>query len=189
MTNLPKNIPNISTKPSKLSKIGDLHYTKRSKGKYRSAKQGLFKLTHPEKFIKVLDEHMGSSKNEGYVEYKSSLEYKAIKYADFNPLVKCWSMEPFAIPYIKPTDNKIHRYYIDLFLEFQNGEKFLIEVKSYSETIPPIKPKYMHPKAVHRYVNEMMTFRINQAKWDSAKKFAEKKGLHFAILTEKQLNF
>lgn len=181
--------PKISAKLSRLTNIDNLQYTKRSKGKYRSAKQGLFKLTHPEKFLKVLDEYMGSSQNEGYVEYKSSLEYKAIKYADYNPMIKCWSMEPFAIPYIKPTDKKVHRYYIDMFLEFVNGEKFLVEVKSYSETIPPVKPKTMHPKAVHRFVNEMMTYKINQAKWESARKFADSKGLHFAILTEKQLNF
>lgn len=161
----------------------------KAKGMYKSAKQGLFKLTHPEKFIKVLDEYMQSSKNEGYVEYKSSLEYKAIRYADFNPAVVGWSMEPFAIPYIKPTDGKVHRYYIDMFLIFKNGEKFLVEIKSYAETVEPKRPKHMTEKAAHRYLNQIMTYKTNQAKWEQARKFAEKKGLHFAVLTEKQLNF
>lgn len=162
---------------------------KKSKGMYKSAKQGLFKLTHPEKFIKVLDETMGSSKNPGYVEYKSSLEYKAIRYADFNPAVKNWSMEPFPIPYIKPTDGKVHRYFVDMFLEFQNGEKFLVEIKSYAETIEPKRPMRMTEKAAHRFLNQMMTYKTNQAKWEQARKFCDQKGLHFAILTEKQLNF
>ena len=162
---------------------------KRDKGKYRSAKQGLFKLTHPEKFIKVLDEYMGSSEHlkDGYVEFKSSLEYKAIRYCDYNPKIIHWSLEPFYIPYVKPKDHKVHRYFIDLFIEFENGVKFLVEVKSFKETIPPVKPLRITEKSLYNFYRACETYSTNKAKWESAKKFCEKRNLNFAILTEREL--
>ena len=49
--------------------------------------KGWYRLIYPEKFIKQLDEHMQSSKitKDGiFIEYKSSLELKFIKYCEMN---------------------------------------------------------------------------------------------------------
>lgn len=150
--------------------------------KYNS-KKGWYKIQNTGKFIKPLDEYMESTKklDDGiFIQYKSSLERIAFRYADINPKIKYFSIEPFFIPYVKPTDNRIHRYFIDLYLEFVTGDKFLVEVKTYQETIKPTKKS----KA---YVEQMQTFLINTCKWKSASEFARKRGMKFIILTEKEL--
>ena len=76
--------------------------------------KGWYKLQCPEKFIKPLDEFM-ESYQDGYILYKSRLEQKFMVYCDINKHVTKFSLEPFAINYIKPTDGKVHRYFIDFF--------------------------------------------------------------------------
>ena len=122
------------------------------------------------------------------VEYKSSLELKAIRYCDANPQVKKFSLEPFAIPYIKPSDGKIHRYYVDLLIKFVNGSTFIVEVKSSSETKPPRIPKQKTITSEKNYRRALQTWHINSAKWKAAKEFADLKEIKFIFLTEKELN-
>lgn len=148
--------------------------------------QGWYKILNPEKFIKPIDEHMKSYKD-GHVNFKSRLELKAIKYADFNKFVTKWSLEPFHVKYIKPTDGKVHRYFIDLFLEFQTGDKFIVEIKSKGETVPPKQPKNKTQKALLNYQRALQTFAVNEAKWKAAKQFAEDQKMKFIILTEDEL--
>jgi hypothetical protein len=38
------------------------------------------------------------------------------------------------------------------------------------------------------FITEATTYVINQAKWEAAKKYADKRGWKFTILTEKDLN-
>lgn len=154
---------------------------------YRNVKQGWYRLLNPEKFIKPIDELMKSYKD-GHVNYKSSLELKAIRYCDWNSNVNKWSLEPFAIQYLKPTTGKFHRYYIDLVIEFNNSEKFLVEVKPFSQTKAPRKPRKLTDKSKLNYARNMETWLVNQAKWTAAKQFCESNGFKFIILTEKELN-
>lgn len=157
---------------------------------YKSAKRGWYKLVNPHKLIKPLDEYMGSCKiieSSLAVEYKSSLELIAIKYCDFNKFVTKFSVEPFNIKYIKPTDNREHRYFIDLYMEFSSGDKFIVEIKSKSETIQPKKPKKLTEKNSANYQKALTTWAINNAKWKAAKEFAELNSFKFIILTEDEL--
>ena len=147
--------------------------------------KGWYRLLYPEKFIRQLDETMNSMKitKDGiFIEYKSSLELKFIKYCEMNSNITKYSLEPFPIQYIKPTDGQFHRYYIDFFVEFKNGAKFLVEIKPYSQTKKPILRK--NPT---RYKDELITYYINQAKWTAAKDFAEKRNMKFIVLTEREL--
>lgn len=153
---------------------------------YKNVKQGWYELKNPEKFTKPIDEYMKSYKD-GSVNYKSGLELKAIRYADWNKHVKKWSLEPFHVKYIKPTDGKPHRYFIDLFLEFSSGDKFIVEVKHSSEVKPPRKPSKKTDKAIMNYQTALQTYAINQAKWKAAKMFAENNKIKFIILTEEHL--
>jgi len=153
---------------------------------FKNVKSGWYRLVNPSKFIKPIDEHMKSYK-EGHVNYKSSLELSAIRYADFNKHITRWSLEPFAIKYLKPIDGKYHRYYIDLVLEFVSGDKFLVEVKSSGETKPPRKPKKKTEKALINYQKALQTYYVNKAKWEAAEEFAKNNGFRFIILTEEQL--
>ena len=80
-----------------------------------------------------------------------------------------------------------HRYYIDFYVEFKNGCKFLVEIKPYSQTKKPVLRK-SNCKAAMRYQNELITYYINQSKWKAAKEFADKRNLQFIVITEKELN-
>jgi hypothetical protein len=153
---------------------------------YGSAKQGWYKLLQLQKFIAPIDEHMKSFRD-GHVNYKSTLELNAIKYCDFNKNVQKWSLEPFPIPYLSPVDGKMHRYYIDLFMEFSSGDKFLVEVKSSGETKPPKKPKKVTDKKLVYYNKAIQTYMVNTAKWKAATIYGKDRGWKFIILTEKEL--
>lgn len=157
--------------------------------KYSSHK-GWYKVLNQGKLIKPLDEYMQSTKqknNEFYIQFKSALERIAFCYADLNPKVKRFAVEPFNIQYIKPTDNQVHRYFIDMFIEFTTGDKFMVEIKSFAETVMPVPPKVKNPKSVLNYKQQLETYIVNQAKWKAATEFAKAKGLKFIVLTEKQL--
>lgn len=157
--------------------------------KYKSHK-GWYVLQHPEKFIKPLDGYMESymyKDGVSYIQYKSMLERIAFRYADMNPKIAKFSIEPFNIKYIKPTDNKPHRYFIDMFIEFVTGEKFIVEIKSKGETQQPKKPKILNEKNAKYYKDSIITYAVNKAKWESASEFAKQKNMKFIILTEDQL--
>jgi len=152
-------------------------------------KTGWYKLVNPEKFIQPIDDHMHSfNESNMSVQYKSSLELKAIRYCDANPYVAKFSVEPYHIKYIKPTDGKIHRYFIDLFIAFTSGDKFLVEIKSKGETQPPKKPSKNTQKALMNYQKALQTYAINSAKWSAAHEFAAINKMRFIILNEDQLN-
>lgn len=145
----------------------------------RKPYQGWYKLQFPNKFRLPIDNHMKSYRN-GHVQYKSGLELKAFKYADLNPRISEWALEPFHIPYLSPLDGKMHRYFPDIWLKFETGTIFIVEIKSSSETRKP-SPK---DKA---YGRKMQTWLINQAKWQAAQTFCKQRNAQFVILTEKTL--
>lgn len=151
---------------------------------YKNVKSGWYELKNSQKFIKPIDEYMQSYKD-GHIQYKSSLEENAFRYADNNINVTKFSIEPFHIKYLKPTDRKIHRYYIDMFLEIKNELKFIVEIKSTSQTIPPKKPYKKTAKSMRNYQRALGTYMVNRAKWLAAEEFAEKNDMRFIILTEK----
>lgn len=127
-----------------------------------------------------LDETMGSTRvtsNGVYVEYKSSLEFKFIKYCEINSHVLKFALEPFPIWYVSPKDGKSHRYFIDFLVHFDTGDTVLVEIKPFSQTI--------RPKSKNPY--EWMTYAVNRAKWDAAKEFAINNGMKFIICTDKEL--
>lgn len=140
--------------------------------------QGYYKPRHPEKYI-------GDIKK---IRFMSSWELNVHKFLDNNPNILAWSSETIAIPYIKPTDGQIHKYYVDYFVRYNSraGEvvQELWEVKPKRETQPP---KLGKRKKRSTILHEQITYAINQAKWQSAALFAKKCGLKFRILTEEQI--
>lgn len=137
----------------------------------KTFKQGIYKPQNPEKYY-----HAKSRMNENsqYPVYRSSWELKFFKYCDLTPEIKAWSSEPFAVEYIHPGDNKIHRYYPDFFILY-GDRKMLIE----------IKPKCQTTAARSSYDKAQQV--INNAKWAAARALCANKGIDFVILTEKEL--
>lgn len=118
--------------------------------------------------------------------YRSSWELKCMMNFDKDPDVLEWSSETIIIPYVSPIDNKVHRYFVDFYVKRKtpNGtETSLIEVKPLRETKEPVRKK----KINKTYINEVMTWGVNQAKWEAASKFCKERNWKFVILTEKEL--
>jgi hypothetical protein len=119
--------------------------------------------------------------------YRSSWEVKFMAWADRNPNVLKWSSEETVIPYICPTDNKLHRYFVDFQIQTRNKagvlKTFLIEVKPYKQTIPPVPQQ----RVTKQYLTEVLTWGKNDAKWKAARDFCKDRGWEFVILTEKEL--
>ena len=65
-----------------------------------------------------------------------------------------------------------------------NIVKLLIEVKPYTQTIPP---KKRGRKSEQTYINELHTWQVNKDKWEQAEKFAQQNGMIFKIFDEYDL--
>ena len=140
-------------------------------------KQGFFKPQNPKKY-------MGDPTN---IVFRSGWEKRVMDWADGNSNVLRWSSEEVVIPYKSPVDNKWHRYFVDFFVEVKgfNGSvrRLLLEVKPISQTQEPKKQS----RNTKRYITEVVTYGINQAKWKAAEEYCKDKGWQFMLITEEQL--
>ena len=104
-------------------------------------------------------------------------------YCDRNDNILEWGSEEIIIPYRSPLDGRVHRYFPDFYVKV-NGNKYIVEVKPYRQTLEPKTQK----KVTKTYVNEVFTYAVNKAKWTAAEIFCKSTGLEFMIITEKELN-
>lgn len=137
------------------------------------------KLTNKGKYkVKNVEKYDGDPDT---VTFRSSWERAAFLWADKNPSVIKWNSEEVVVPYIYSLDNRPHRYFVDLYLEFTTGKPLLVEIKPRSETK---KPRKGNKKPRKRYLTEAATFVKNQNKWEAANKYAEERGWKFQIWDE-----
>jgi hypothetical protein len=119
--------------------------------------------------------------------FRSLWERGFMSFLDMHKSVTAWGSETCVIPYTYSIDMKQHRYFVDFFVEVieKTGkkQKYLIEIKPYAETQPPIQRK----KKSNRYLEEVCTYVKNQEKWKAAQEYCSKNGLKFQILTERDL--
>lgn len=136
------------------------------KGKY----SGKYAPEKPSKYI-------GDASN---IVFRSSWERRVMQWLDKSPSVTRWASEEIAIPYISPIDGEVHRYFADFFAEI-NEKRYLIEVKPSQFCQLPKK------RNSRKYLEEMKMYGVNTAKWKAAKQFAQRHGMKFIVLTEKDL--
>ena len=117
------------------------------------------------------------------VVYRSLWERNAFRWCENNNKVRAWSSEEIVVPYKCSVDKKLHRYFVDLYVEMTNGKTYLVEIKPKKETQPPKQPK----RKTKRYINEVLTFSKNQDKWEAADQYARHKGWKFQVWTEETL--
>lgn len=119
--------------------------------------------------------------------YRSSWEVKFFNWCDLNPDIIQWCSEEIVIPYFDPASNKTRRYFVDFWIKIKTAtgiKKFLIEIKPDKFTKPPVQPK----KKTKRYVEEVMQWLTNNAKWEAARKACvNSTDTEFIILTEHHL--
>ena len=142
------------------------------------------KFPTPKLFIpKNPEKYQGNHKN---IISRSSYETKFMNYVDNNQAIIKWSSEETIIPYISPVDNQTHRYFIDFKMTVRNNgvdKTYIVEIKPESQTKVPLK----NNKRNSTYINEMMTYAVNEAKWNSAIRYAKDRNYEFIIITEKHL--
>ena len=119
--------------------------------------------------------------------YRSLWERKFMVYCDANENIIEWGSEEFFIPYRSPIDGRVHRYFPDFYVKVRTNEgklkKWVVEVKPKAQTAPPKLPK----RKTKRYLNEVRTYAVNEAKWINAKEWCKDRGMEFIILTEVEL--
>lgn len=119
--------------------------------------------------------------------YRSLWERRVMVHLDDNPNVIEWSSEEIIIPYLSPVDNRWHRYFPDFLVKARNKlgitETIIIEVKPEKQSIPPPLKK----RITKQYIQEVVTYGINEAKWKAAVEYCKNKNWTFKVITEKNL--
>ena len=119
--------------------------------------------------------------------YRSSWECRMMTWLDKNPSIINWASEELVVPYISPVDNRWHRYFPDFLVKVrgQDGKVkiMMLEVKPKKQTQPPKTPK----RKSKQFINEVMTYGVNQAKWKYATEYCLDRGWEFRIITEDHL--
>lgn len=127
---------------------------------------------------KFPDKYVGDVNN---IVFRSKWELRFMEFCDNNIMITKWGSEEIRIPYIKPTTKKIHHYYPDFFIIYQDATgkmiKEIIEIK-------PLKEVALTKKSS---TYDKVAIAINEAKWEAAKQFCAKHNMIFRVLTEKSL--
>jgi hypothetical protein len=128
--------------------------------------------------------YMGDYNN---VVYRSSWELKFLAWCDNNPNVVEFSSEEIVIPYKSPVDGKYHRYFVDCFVKVKdksgNVKSYLIEIKPKKQTKEPQQQR----RVTKRYITEVTTWGVNQAKWKAATEYCLDRNWEFKLITEDHL--
>ena len=89
--------------------------------------------------------------------------------------------------YRSPVDSRLHRYFPDFWVKKRdmNGKINIsvIEVNPKAQCKRPVKD----PKHPRRYLKQVKTFAINEAKWEAATDFCKDRRWQFQIMTEDNL--
>jgi len=140
-------------------------YNQKRKRYKRKRKEPKFKQGYftdiSEKYVQPKNKYMNQQE---FPEYRSSWELQFMKFCESSKMIEKWSTESIAIPYIRPDDGQIHRYFPDFFIKMKDNN-YLIEIKPSNQRNNP----------------------INKSKWEAAQKWAKENNFVFLVLTEKEL--
>ncbi len=118
--------------------------------------------------------------------WRSTWEQRVMSWLDQNENVIHWASEELVIRYFNPVDQKFHRYFPDFIVKLKKRDgtvkTYVWEVKPEHQTKQPVKKK-----KTKKYLEESVTYIVNQAKWKAAEEFCKDRNWEFRILTEKDL--
>lgn len=172
----PKGSKNIKPYPFTEKVIIRMKNSRNSNGTNK-AYSGKFVPKNPQKY-------KGDFNN---ITYRSSWECRVMNWLDKREDVLSWGSEEVVIPYISPVDGKYHRYFVDFYVQVKKKDDtiqtLLLEVKPYKQTLEPAKKS----RVTKQYINEVVTYGINQSKWKAAEEYCADRGWSFKVLTEYDL--
>lgn len=140
------------------------------------AYSGRFRPRNPQKYI---GDHQK-------IFWRSTWELRVMRFFDENPDILAWGSEELVIPYISPVDGRQHRYFPDMIIKVMKDgipRTYVVEIKPENQTVEPKVRK----RVTKRYISEVTTYGINQAKWAAATEYCKDRGWEFKIITEKDL--
>jgi hypothetical protein len=121
------------------------------------------------------------------IQWRSTWEYRYMKWLDETEAVVSWSSEEIVIPYRDPADGRPRRYFVDFYAQIKakdgNVKSYLIEIKPKVQTVEP----KVQTRKTKRYINEVYTYAVNQNKWKAATEYALDRGWEFKVFTEDDL--
>ena len=121
------------------------------------------------------------------ITYRSSWEARCMNYFDLNENILWWASEEVIIPYKSPIDGRYHRYYPDFVINVRQRDgktkTLMIEVKPENQKNAP----KVRARQTKKYINEVVTYAVNQAKWDAATEYCNDRMWEFKVLTEKDM--
>ena len=125
------------------------------------------------------------------ITYRSLWELRFMRYLDTTPSVLKWSSEEIIIPYRSPIDGRRHRYFPDFWVRVKTSEgvvkESLIEVKPKAQCSPPKGSPPKDRRKRGRFIREVKTWGVNEAKWKAAKAYCDDRKWGWKILTEDDL--
>ena len=125
------------------------------------------------------------------ITYRSLWELRFMRYLDTTPSVLKWSSEEIVIPYRSPIDGRRHRYFPDFWVKVKTSEglvkESLIEVKPKAQCSPPKGAPPKDRRKRGRFIREVKTWGVNEAKWKAAKAYCDDRKWGWKILTEDDL--
>lgn len=142
----------------------------------RNYQQGVYEVKNREKYVGTKDPR-----------YLSSFEKHTWAWCDRSPNVLKWGAEIIVVPYYNPVKKRNARYIVDFYMKYKNrhGEikEALVEIKPKSQCRKPVRGR----KKESTYLEECMTYAVNQAKWEAATKYALERGWEFRVITEESI--
>ena len=121
------------------------------------------------------------------ITYRSSWEARCMNYFDLNENILWWASEEVIVPYKSPIDGRYHRYYPDFVINVRQRDgktkTLMIEVKPENQKNAP----KVRARQTKKYINEVVTYAVNQAKWDAATEYCNDRMWEFKVLTEKDM--
>jgi protein involved in polysaccharide export with SLBB domain len=139
--------------------------------------KGIFKPKNPQKYKGNVDN----------IIYRSLWERQVMNWLDDNVNVIEWQSEEVAVPYISPVDSRWHRYFPDFIAKMKRPDNSIITVML--EVKPAVQTREPKPskRKTQKYITEVMTWGVNQAKWKYAQDYCNDRGWEFRLITEKEL--
>lgn len=138
-------------------------------------RKGFFKPINPQKY----------NGNPTNIVYRSGWELILMSRFDRDPNILWWKSEETIVKYRSPIDNRIRRYYPDFLIKTINNETIMIEVKPEKQTRPPVLTE--GKRKSNKYIREVVTWGINQAKFKAAREYCKDHGYKFQLFTEVEL--
>ena len=146
------------------------------KPRHGKIQQGYYNCKHPYKYVGDLTS----------IVYRSSWEFKFLRWCDNTESVLKFSSEPIHIPYLSPIDKRVHEYFVDFWVEMKDADgnvnRWLIEIKPERHIVMPEPPKVQTTKSLANHISQVKRVLTNLAKFQAARNFCKMQNMKFGVL-------